>query len=870
MAKSATSKAHVEAATGAEAEEAAQKSSPARQATAVGVLESNATAIFHHSATVTNNAAAALKSFWSSPSSTKGTPPGFTTTAAATTAAATAAAAAAGATEGHKEAFTPFSPETVRSSSTGVAALSSTSTTGTKGPPQHPNSHAAPLDNATGAIYPGSGAGLGAGVGKGVSLCVDARADASRDKIPAGGGGQRSVDTKGSSLSGALLTKKKTSTVSSFFTSRLSSSSATHSPSGPVVTAASVDESTSATKPPTASNGVQVASTADAGQDYAKVGSSSSGSSGSGGSAMSGTINFFMSGTSKKQAHLQQAASSSTSGNASSDHAAADQDHSQSHQHRHASVTSPSHAPLHGSDADVGTEGSSLASLQRYKPRKSLSTTSDFGADSSISCVSLDGDSPHHQSHHHAGRLSGGSAVSVPVGSGSAPTPQRQRSHSSTIATVNATYTSDPELAEMILESDKKAGRATTASTLLYRYPPEVEPPPQEICDFCLPLGGQIQRLADGANGETDTVVEEILFGHSQSKRSSRCFIFLLEDKTLGEEHDVDEETGHGTGKLYGICVLHPRLLKTSIAKSRRRQNSSSSSNNNQQQQYGASDRNSLDSSMHSAVTGVGTSSGVSGALPGQNPSGAPPSNDLDFIEFESMVCYAFITRFPFFEFFFQVIFGMVTAERLSRMEIAADFPDSDLRYSRQTYQYLPTIILEDVLERLTAIKPPLFGEKIQFSLSSGIEMVSMVRRRPHATDLSEHEYSTAHWALPTLLSWLPIETVVWVISLLLTEAKVIVVGNEYGMVSCAVMGLLGLLRPFIWVNPVIPMLPSKLMDFIESPVPVLVGLTVDDRCKQKFKVETIFDRCRLVLSYNVMLHIIYHRSLSPFIFDFN
>ena len=42
-------------------------------------------------------------------------------------------------------------------------------------------------------------------------------------------------------------------------------------------------------------------------------------------------------------------------------------------------------------------------------------------------------------------------------------------------------------------------------------------------------------------------------------------------------------------------------------------------------------------------------------------------------------------------------------------------------------------------------------------------------------------------------------QVIVWAISLLLCEAKVVVVGSESGMVSCAVMGLLVLLRPLDW-----------------------------------------------------------------------
>ena len=63
-------------------------------------------------------------------------------------------------------------------------------------------------------------------------------------------------------------------------------------------------------------------------------------------------------------------------------------------------------------------------------------------------------------------------------------------------------------------------------------------------------------------------------------------------------------------------------------------------------------------------------------------------------------------------------------------------------------------------------------------------------------------------------------------------------------MVSCAVMGLLVLLHPLDWVSPVIPMLPMKLMDFVESPVPILVGLTVADNENIIDRIRAIFQQC--------------------------
>lgn len=280
-----------------------------------------------------------------------------------------------------------------------------------------------------------------------------------------------------------------------------------------------------------------------------------------------------------------------------------------------------------------------------------------------------------------------------------------------------------------------------------------------------------------------------------------------------------------GASRLYGICVLHPRILKTSIHST----TTTTTHKNNKNKQ----------------PTSTNTTNNNEG-------SNTLSLLDEDNIEFESLVCYAFITRFPLFDFFFQVIFDLITAERLHRMELAVDHQDSDLSFSRNAYQYLPCMILENVLERLTKLPPPLYNEQYQFQLSPGIQPIVSIRHPP-PLDFSEHYMNASDWALPTLLSWMPIETIVWTMSLLLSEVKLVVIGSEYGMVSCAVMGLLVLLRPLDWVSPVIPMLPIKLMDFIESPVPIMVGLPISES-EKVITAESLFKQCSNDSSENGLL----------------
>jgi hypothetical protein len=331
--------------------------------------------------------------------------------------------------------------------------------------------------------------------------------------------------------------------------------------------------------------------------------------------------------------------------------------------------------------------------------------------------------------------------------------------------------------------------------SLLYRYPSNIEPPSEEVCDFCLPLGGNLRKLSD--QKDEDTFVQEILYGHGQSKRSGRCFIFVLEDKTEtidsnSEKNDKDDSVekenendrlGHDSDRLYGICVIHQRLIRTT-----------------------SEDDNNTNESM---------------------------PNDINY-DFDSQVCYCFLTRFPLFEFFFQAIFDVITAERLERMEKIAlqDSPNVNIGIDRRVYEYLPSLLLEKILSRLLLVKPPLYGDNIHFQTNIVMTPNNKIRDYP-LLNIAEHQSNASNWALPTLLLWLPPEILVWLLGLCLCECKIIVVGIEPGIVSCGVMGLLSLLQPLVWAAPVIPVLPVKHIDFVESPVPIICGLCVDAKSHQ-------------------------------------
>ena len=368
------------------------------------------------------------------------------------------------------------------------------------------------------------------------------------------------------------------------------------------------------------------------------------------------------------------------------------------------------------------------------------------------------------------------------------------------LSDTEAVHGSNDEVFEHLTDksSNKKSRPSTchvrstatiTDPSLLFRYPENVDPPPSELKFFCLPSGAMLRSIAADSVEET---VSEIMYGQSQSKRTDRCFVFMLEDKTI--QHDDSmieremEERGLGNDKLYGVCVIHSRLIS-------KRMNACGDQNNSGED---------VDVMIDD-----------------------PEENCSTTIHFEADVCYAFVTRYPLFDFFFQILFDILSVERVARMELVAKLSGDDPYCDRHNYEYVPSELLRSILSILSTYPAPKFNQRIVAQISHHLAAREWTREMPPSDDYEERHIMFSMWSLPVVFDWLPPEIIVWALSLLVCEAKLLVVGAEAGIVTSTILGLMTLLHPFNWVAPFIPLLPIKHIDFIESPVPILAGVVI-------------------------------------------
>lgn len=106
-------------------------------------------------------------------------------------------------------------------------------------------------------------------------------------------------------------------------------------------------------------------------------------------------------------------------------------------------------------------------------------------------------------------------------------------------------------------------------------------------------------------------------------------------------------------------------------------------------------------------------------------------------------------------------------------------------------------------------------------SCSSSLELAEA-----HAALMVEEEASSLSvWAVACLCGSLRLEHILTLFSAALLEKQIVVVCSNLGILSAAVLSIIPLIRPYRWQSLLMPILPNDMLDFLDAPVPYIVGI---------------------------------------------
>lgn len=95
-----------------------------------------------------------------------------------------------------------------------------------------------------------------------------------------------------------------------------------------------------------------------------------------------------------------------------------------------------------------------------------------------------------------------------------------------------------------------------------------------------------------------------------------------------------------------------------------------------------------------------------------------------------------------------------------------------------------------------------------------------------HCALMAEEEAtSLSVWAVACLCGSLRLEHVLTLFAAALLEKQIAFVCSNLGILSASVLSIIPLIRPYQWQSLLMPVLPNDMLDFLDAPVPYIVGV---------------------------------------------
>ncbi|KAL1805194.1 hypothetical protein ACET3Z_028262 [Daucus carota] len=104
-----------------------------------------------------------------------------------------------------------------------------------------------------------------------------------------------------------------------------------------------------------------------------------------------------------------------------------------------------------------------------------------------------------------------------------------------------------------------------------------------------------------------------------------------------------------------------------------------------------------------------------------------------------------------------------------------------------------------------------------------------------------EESAALSVWAIACLCGSLRLEHVLTLFAGVLLEKKIVILCSNLGILSASILSIIPLIRPFKWQSLLMPVLPKDMQDFLDAPVPYIVGVKTQTDVLQSKLADVIF-----------------------------
>lgn len=320
----------------------------------------------------------------------------------------------------------------------------------------------------------------------------------------------------------------------------------------------------------------------------------------------------------------------------------------------------------------------------------------------------------------------------------------------------------------------KSSTPALQASKMLCVYPPQTKEVAEleGLVELCFPYGDRMPPASDFTIANLKRTLQE---RHRTYRSSDSTFVL-----TIASASNPCEIT-------YAICVICPLFAEEEAVVTERQQQPSNANGD------------------------------------GWSPEPRRPS----LTSHPRQCCLCLLSPYPFFGLFFKVLFGVAVRWESKRREFGERYALA-LRLKHDELPRPPELSdfvshFHTILANLKHMRIPSMGGWSRMSLAPELTQLSF--HRPHSESIEmERRVLLLEYAAPTLFALLSVDQVLFLLGCLCCEHKVLVVSDHVNIVSSCVLALITLLSPLQWAGPVITVLPPRLDELLEAPVPLIAG----------------------------------------------
>jgi len=187
-------------------------------------------------------------------------------------------------------------------------------------------------------------------------------------------------------------------------------------------------------------------------------------------------------------------------------------------------------------------------------------------------------------------------------------------------------------------------------------------------------------------------------------------------------------------------------------------------------------------------------------------PPASPAAGTAAAIRAVTTRCYVFLTRFPFFHLHFEVMYSVLASERLDALQ-------------RMGGEAREVGAARAILREYYELPVPDEDKSSMFELSSTLHHVKFSSPTGHEDTL------IGQWCLPPFTCLLSLPNIVTLLNAVMLERRIVFVSSNVGYLSACVLSVVPLLHPFIWQGAYVPVLPNNLREYLQAPVPYIMGV---------------------------------------------